>query len=100
LRELGDRRHLAQQPQAVEPPLLDRARRPCELRGPADLTFDLSNEPSDLVGSGLGLHAQTAAKQNPHPVVRLLRSRRSGQAAALPSSAMNTRLRMFDLCAV
>ncbi len=48
LGELGDRRHLAQQPQAVETPLLDRARRPRQLRGPADLVFDLLDEVGDL----------------------------------------------------
>ncbi len=41
LRKLGDGGHLAQQPQGVEAALLDRAGRPRQLRGPAELALDL-----------------------------------------------------------
>src|SRR5262249_9787490 len=60
LRELGDGGDLAQQPQRVEPPLLDRARRPRQLRGPAELALDLFDELADLGRGGfrlLALHA-------------------------------------------
>ena len=60
LRQLGDRRHLAQEPQPVEPALVDRARRPWQLRGPADLALDLLDELADLGGGGLGLLALDA----------------------------------------
>ena len=55
LRELGDRGNLPQQPQRVEAPLLQRARRPGELGGPADLAFDILDELPDLAGRGLRL---------------------------------------------
>ena len=55
LRQLGDGRHLPQQPQGVEPALLDRARRPGQLGGPAELALDLLDELADLGRRGLGL---------------------------------------------
>src|ERR1019366_8268445 len=55
LGELGDRRHLPQQALAVGAPLLDRARRPRQLRGPADLAFDLLDELADLGGGRIRL---------------------------------------------
>ena len=60
LGELGDGRHLAQQPQRVEAALLQRAGRPGQLRGPADLALDLADELSDLAGGGLRLLALDA----------------------------------------
>ena len=48
LRQFGDRGHLTQQPQRVEPALLDRARRPRQLRRPAELAFDFLDELADL----------------------------------------------------
>ena len=48
LRELGDRGHLAQQPQPVKTPLIDGAGRPGQLRGPPDLALDLLDELTDL----------------------------------------------------
>ena len=60
LGELGDRRHLAQQPQRVEAALLQRAGRPGQLRGPADLAFDFADELPDLAGRGLRLLALDA----------------------------------------
>ena len=39
----------------IEPALLDRARRPRQLGGPAELAFDLLDELADLGGRGLGL---------------------------------------------
>src|SRR5947207_8309938 len=60
LRELGDGGDLAQQPQGVETALLDRARRPRQLRGPAELTLDLFDELADLGGGGLRLLALDA----------------------------------------
>jgi hypothetical protein len=55
LRQFGDGRHLAQQPQGVEPALLDRARRPRQLSGPAELTFNLLDELADFRRRRLGL---------------------------------------------
>ena len=55
LRQFGDGRHLPQQPQRIEPALLDRARRPGQLRGPAQLAFDFLDELADLGRGGLGL---------------------------------------------
>ena len=55
LDQLGDGRHLAQQADIVEAPLLDRQRRPLRLRHPADLALDLAHEGFDLLGGGLGL---------------------------------------------
>ena len=48
LGQFGNGRHLAQQPQRIEPALLDRTRRPRQLRGPAELAFDLLDELADL----------------------------------------------------
>ena len=55
LRQLGDGRHLPQQPQSVEPALLDRARGPGQLGGPAELAFDFLDELADLSRRRLGL---------------------------------------------
>ena len=55
LRQFGDRRHLPQQPQRIEPALLDRAGRPRQLGGPAELAFDFLDELADLGGRGFGL---------------------------------------------
>lgn len=60
LRELGHRRHLAQQAQRVEPPLLDAARRPRQLGGPAELALDLVHELADADRRGLRLLALDA----------------------------------------
>jgi hypothetical protein len=60
LRELGDGRHLAQQPQGIEAALFDRAGRPRQLRGPAELALDLLDELTDLGGGGLRLLALDA----------------------------------------
>ena len=64
LRQLGDGRHLAQQPQSIEAALLDRARRPRQLRGPAELAFDLLDELADLGGGGFRLLALDADQRN------------------------------------
>ena len=60
LRKLGDRRHLAQQPQPVKTPLVDGACRPRQLRGPSDLALDLLDELADLGRRRLGLLALDA----------------------------------------
>ncbi len=49
LGQFGDGRHLAQQAQAVETPRLDRARRPRQLGGPADLALDPLDELVDFL---------------------------------------------------
>src|SRR5262245_34474872 len=61
--ELSELRYgwdLAQQPQGVEPALLDRARRPWQLRGPTELALDLLDELADLRGGGFRLLALDA----------------------------------------
>src|SRR6185437_8248302 len=60
LGEFGDGRHLAQEAERIEAPLLQRAGRPRELRGPADLAFDFADELPDLAGRSLGLLALNA----------------------------------------
>ena len=60
LRELGDRRHLPQEPQPVEPPLIDGAGGPGQLRGPPHLALDLLDELADLGRRRLGLLALDA----------------------------------------
>ena len=60
LRQLGDRGHLAQETQRVEAALLERARRPGQLHGPAELALDLLDELADLRRRGLGLLALDA----------------------------------------
>ena len=60
LRQLGDGRHLAQETQGVEAALLERARRPGQLHGPAELALDLLDELADLRGRGFGLLALDA----------------------------------------
>ena len=60
LRQLGNGGHLAQQPQGIEAALLDRARRPRQLRGPAELALDLLDELADLGGGGFRLLALDA----------------------------------------
>ena len=60
LGELGDGRHLAQEPQSIEAPLLQRAGRPRQLCGPADLGFDLADELADLGRRGFSLFALNA----------------------------------------
>ena len=57
LRELGDRRHLPQQSQSIEPPLIDCAGGPGQLRGPPYLALDFLDELADLGRRGLGLLA-------------------------------------------
>src|SRR5262249_41917826 len=49
-----------QQPQGVEPALLDRACRPRQLRGPTQLALDLLDELADLRGGGFRLLALNA----------------------------------------
>src|SRR5262249_46650941 len=58
--ELGDGGHLPQQPQGIEAALLDRARRPWQLRGPAELALDLLDELADLGGGSFRLFALDA----------------------------------------
>jgi hypothetical protein len=60
LGELGDGRHLAQQAQRVDTPLVQRAGGPWQLRGPAELCLDLLDELADLGGGRLGLLALDA----------------------------------------
>src|SRR5207247_8393581 len=60
LSELGDGGYLTQQPQGVEAALFDRARRPRQLRGPAELALDLLDELPDLRGRGFRLLALDA----------------------------------------
>ena len=55
LRQLGDRRHLAQQPDEVEAALVDRSRRPLRVRRPADLPLDLVDELLDALSAAAGL---------------------------------------------
>src|SRR5262249_26053629 len=57
LSELGDGGHLTQQPQGIEAALFDRARRPRQLRGPAELALDLLDELADLGGGSFRLFA-------------------------------------------
>jgi hypothetical protein len=71
LGKFGDRRHLAQEAQSVEAPLINRARRPRELRGPADLAFDLADELNDLCLHSLDLHTQDLDLQSPHTIILL-----------------------------
>ncbi len=65
LRQLGDGRNLPQQAKPVEPPLLDGAGRPRQLRGPADLAFDLLDELADLAGRRFRLLALDADQGRP-----------------------------------
>jgi hypothetical protein len=58
LGQLGDGGHLAQQPQGIEAALLDRARRPRQLRRPAELALDL---PGRIDGGYCGSCANRAA---------------------------------------
>jgi hypothetical protein len=60
LRQLGDGRHLAQEPHAVKTTVLELAGRPGQLRGPADLCLDLPDELADLGSRRLGLFALNA----------------------------------------
>jgi len=60
LSQLGDGGHLTQQPQGIEAALLDRARRPRQLRGPAQLALDLLDELADLGGGCFRLFALDA----------------------------------------
>ena len=55
LRQFGNGGHLAQQPQRVEPALLDRAGGPWQLGGPAQLAFNFLDELTDFRGRRLGL---------------------------------------------
>ncbi len=55
LRKLGDGRHLAEKPQRIEAPLIERGVGPRQLRGPAELALDLGDKLFDLIGGGLGL---------------------------------------------
>jgi hypothetical protein len=64
LRQLGDGRDLAQQPQGIEPALLDRAGRPRQLRRPPKLAFDFPDELADLGGRSLGLFALNAHQRS------------------------------------
>ena len=57
LRQLGNGGHLAQQPQGIEPALLDRSRRPRELCRPTELALDLFDELADFRRGGLRLFA-------------------------------------------
>src|SRR3979490_2720329 len=52
---VGGGRPLPQQPQGIEPALLDRARRPRQLGGPAKLAFNLLDELANLRRCRLGL---------------------------------------------
>ena len=104
LGKLGDRRHLAQQPQRVEAPLLERAGRPRQLRGPADLAFDLADELADLAGGGFGLLALNAHQRDSSaPDRRNRRRRRRWRRARSPTTPtnrvtylMNSRLRTIE----
>ncbi len=60
LRQLGDSRHLAQEPNSVKAALIERAGGPGQLRGPPDLRLDLPNELADLGGCRFGLFALDA----------------------------------------
>ncbi len=60
LGELSDGGHLTQQAQGVEAALFDRARRPRQLRGPAELALDLLDELTDLGRGGFRLLALDA----------------------------------------
>ena len=57
LRQLGDGRHLAQQPDIVEAPLLGRQAVELGVGHPADLALDLAHEGLDLLRRRLGLLA-------------------------------------------
>jgi hypothetical protein len=57
LGEFGDGGDLAQEAERIEAPLLERTGRPRELRGPADLAFDFTDELPDLAGGRLRLLA-------------------------------------------
>src|SRR5918994_5943039 len=60
LRQLGYRGNLAQEAERVEAALLERARRPGQLHGPAELAFDLLDELADLRRGGFRLLALDA----------------------------------------
>ena len=60
LGELGDGRHLPQQPQRVEAALIESGVRPGQLRRPADLAVDLGDELLDFRSRALGLLALDA----------------------------------------
>src|SRR5262249_11995064 len=68
-RQLGDGRHLAQEPQAVEAALVAGGRRPRQLGGPADLALDAFDELADLLGGGGGLFALDADQRGPVLVI-------------------------------
>ena len=55
LGNLGDRRHLAQQPHIVEAALVERRGRPLRMRRPADLALDLLDEFLDALRRRVGL---------------------------------------------
>ncbi len=57
LRQLGDGGLEPQQPQGIEPAILERTRRPRQLGGPAELTFNFLDELADLGRRRLGLLA-------------------------------------------
>ena len=55
LRDLGDRRDLAQQARRIDPPLFQGARGPGQLRRPAELSLGLFDELTDLGSRSLRL---------------------------------------------
>ena len=64
LRQFGNRGHLAQQPQRVEPALLDRAGGPWQLRGPPQLAFNFLDKLTDFRCRRLGLLVLDADQGN------------------------------------
>src|SRR4029077_13676812 len=60
LSQLGNGGHPAQQPQGIEAALLDGARRPRQVCGPAELALDLLDELADLGGGSFRLFALDA----------------------------------------
>jgi hypothetical protein len=95
LRERGNGRHLPQQPQPIETPLLNGTGRPRQLRRPAHLVQDLPDELTDLLGGTFGLQTQNADLQCPHPVVllrvrcdRAQRGRTADKGDEIPASHM------------
>ena len=54
MRQLGDSRHLAQEPNSVKAALIERAGGPGQLRGPPDLRLDLPNEQAEAAAAKIG----------------------------------------------
>src|SRR5262249_42832426 len=86
LREFGDCRHLTQEPQAVEAPLIDGAGGPRQLRSPPHLALDFLDKLADLGCRCRGLLALYADQGR---FVLLKRKPELGQSVRKQSNANN-----------